>query len=526
MKEMSDEEVFGAATAAPAAAPADQTGFAGRFPEAGAFAPTAPMPWSEVGRQALRNAPDSAVTMGKDIVQAVAHPFQTGANIGSVIAGGVQKAGQAAGLPGIDTSQIPAADAIGSYFADRYGGIENFKKSLAEDPIGVAGDISTLFTGGGGAAARLPGVAGRVGEIAATAGRVIDPITAAGKAVSGAGRVATELAGLPSGLVGRSLEEARVAGREGGTAGEAFREQMRGAGAMEEPVADARRAVAQMKAEKGAEYTQRMQELGKDKTILSWNDVDTAINDMNKVATFKGQTISPSTTKVRNEITGVIDDWKNLKASEFWTPEGFDALKKRVGDIRDTTQYGTPERVVADQAYNSIKNTIVKQDPTYAKIMMGYERATSLVKEIESTLSLKPGANIDTSLRKLQSVLRNNVNTNYGRREKLAEFLRDAGAPNLMAKIAGQSLNTVAPRGLMRAVAGTLPIVLSGAVNPAALALLPLLSPRLMGETFHAIGRGQKAVSDLATLGQRYPGGPRGLASLARQAGRAPYEGE
>jgi hypothetical protein len=30
---------------------------------------------------------------------------------------------------------------------------------------------------------------------------------------------------------------------------------------------------------------------------------------------------------------------KTFRLSEFWTPEGFDALKRGVGDIRDATQY-------------------------------------------------------------------------------------------------------------------------------------------------------------------------------------------
>src|SRR4051812_29368932 len=58
------------------------------------------MSWADVGSQALQNAPGSAYKFGEDIVSAIAHPIETAKNVGSVIAGGVQKAGQAAGLPG------------------------------------------------------------------------------------------------------------------------------------------------------------------------------------------------------------------------------------------------------------------------------------------------------------------------------------------------------------------------------------------------------------------------------------------
>lgn len=51
--------------------------------------------------------------------------------------------------------------------------------------------------------------------------------------------------------------------------------------------------------------------------------------------------------------------------------------------------------------------------------MKNYENASNLIREIEKTLSLNPKASIDTALRKLQSVMRDNVNTNYGKRGDL-----------------------------------------------------------------------------------------------------------
>ncbi len=85
--------------------------------------------------------------------------------------------------------------------------------------------------------------------------------------------------------------------------------------------------------------------------------------------------------------------------------------------------------------------------------MKGYEEASNQIKEIERTLSLNPNATIDTSLRKLQSVLRDNVNTSYGRRGELAEYLMNVGAPNLMERLAGQSLKSPFARGLGRLIA-------------------------------------------------------------------------
>jgi hypothetical protein len=305
-----------------------------------------------------------------------------------------------------------------------------------------------------------------------------------------------------SGTGGDAYKAAYEAGQAGGESERAFRENISGRAPLEDTVAEARGAVQRMRRERGNAYRQQMQAVGADNTILSWNDVDTALNDMDKVATYKGQSLSPSTEAIRNKLYDTVDDWKNLRATEFWTPEGFDALKKKVGDIRDATGYGTPERTVADQLYNSIRQTIIDQVPDYAKVMKGYEQASAHIREIERTLAVTPGATIDKTLRALQKSLRNNVNTSYGRAKDLAEYLVNAGAPHLMQRLAGQGLQEWAPRGLSRlaftnaatAAAGATGYAMHGAAGAATgalgtLAAVPFMSPRLMGEASFAAGK-------------------------------------
>ena len=132
--------------------------------------------------------------------------------------------------------------------------------------------------------------------------------------------------------------------------------------------------------------------------------------------------------------------------------------------------------------------------------MKGYEEASDLIQQMEHTLSINPSAQIDTTLRKLQSVLRDNVNTSYGHRHELAEFLENAKAPHLMQKIAGQALSTWTPRGFGRATAG----LEAGAAAmfggfPALGHIAPVLaasSPRLVGEAAYGLGAaGRKAGS-------------------------------
>jgi hypothetical protein len=141
-----------------------------------------PMSWSDVPGEALRNAPSSAVRLAKDVAQPFLHPLDTLGNIGELAAGAAQKMGLASGTEG-----IPKVDAVGQFFKDRYGGVENIKHTLAEDPVGALADASVALTGGETALGRLPGIAGKVGEASGTVGRAVNPLSLAGNAVKGAG---------------------------------------------------------------------------------------------------------------------------------------------------------------------------------------------------------------------------------------------------------------------------------------------------------------------------------------------------
>ena len=469
------------------------------------------IPLADVPGQALRNLPSSAAQFGSDIVAPFVSPVETAKNIGSIVLGAVQKL-----IPGEQGSE-QHADAVGQFFKERYGGFEEFKRTVAKDPVGVLADISMLVTGGGSAAARLPGVIGKAGRATAQAGRAIDPVSIAAK---GGGVAADIVGGIGTRTGGRSLRDAGQSGFEGGAAGESLRNNMRGVEAVDSVVGESRNAVANLHKLRGIEYRAGMKAVGKNAEVLDFNRIDAEIAKVAEVGQFKGIDISESTAAVRKAIDEKIDAWKKLDPEEFHTAEGMDALKQSIGDIRDVTEFGSPSRVVANGVYRSIRAEIVKQSPEYAKVMKGYEQASDLIQELEKTLSLNPKANIDTTLRKLQSILRNNVNTNYGRREQLGIILQDAGAEHLMAKLSGQALRPLTPRGLGPLVAGG--TVAGGLVNPAVLGALPFQSPRLMGEVFHGAGRVAGAVDRAAGATRLSEIGitARGAGAGAFQAGR------
>lgn len=453
-----------------------------------------------------RNVPTSAAHFARDVVQPIMHPVETATNLKNLGLGVLEKTGI---VPGDQHEKY--ADAVGQYFVERYGGFENAKRALITDPVGVAGDLSTLFTGAGSLAARAPGMLGRAGEAVATAGRAIDPVSNAGSALARtAGPMAAEIAGVTTGTGAQPLRVAAEAGLEGGQAGHVFRENLRGAAPLEEAVNDARGALQEMRRERGNVYRQEMARVGADNTVLDFNRIDNAVAQAQGVKTYRGrsgtrqeQNLSPRTDAIRTEMENSIEHWRSLDPAEFHTPEGIDALKQQLGNIRDATQYGTPERVAADRIYNAVRQTIVDQVPEYARVMRGYEQASRQISEIERTLSLNPNASIDTSLRKLQSTLRDNVNTSFGRRTELAQFLVNSGAPHLMERLAGQALHSWMPRGLPRLLAAGAvegPLALAAGVGTAAKAApaLATMSPRLMGELAHGLGRTTRRAAPFA----------------------------
>lgn len=464
----------------------------------------------DVGGEAAKNLLPSAKQFGADMLGIVTDPIGTAKNIGNVMVGVAEKA-----IPGEQSHEV-YADAVGGYFADRYGGWENLKRTMATDPVGFLADASTILSGGSTLAARAPGVAGTVGRVAGTAGRAIDPINAVMKApgavAKGVGKVAGGVTGLTTGVGGKAVGTAARAGFEGGEAAKTFRDNMRGAAPMDDVIAKAKEGVQAIKAERQKAYTAGMGDLSKDSTVLDFTKIDDALNKTLLSRVFEGKksgvrvTLEPSATEAAGEVAKVLDDWRKYPPEDFHTPEGFDALKQRIGDIVKAQKPGSSAERIATAAYNVVKDQVTKQAPGYAKTMKGYAEASDLIKEIEGTLSLGRKARVDTSLRKLQSVMRDNVNTNYGQRVKLVEMLEQNGATHLMEALAGQAMKSMEPRGMARVVAaltggGGVAAALamfSPQVLIAAIGSLATQSPRLVGEAAYATGKAAKGVRNVA----------------------------
>lgn len=436
-------------------------------------------------KEAVKNLPRSTANLFQGLYQAVTSPVETGKAVLDVAAGGLQNI-----LPegivqaiGPDERSRAAASQVADFYRQRYGSGEGVRQTIAQDPAGFLADVSTVLTGGSLAAPRLGRVATAIDPIAAT-------VRAGGAAAKGVGKLSTEALGVSTGVGAEPIRQAARAGMAGGETARQFKENITGRAELTAVLDAAKQNLADMNAAKQSQYRSGMVDIKKDKSVLDFAGIDNAVNQAINKTSFKGKIVNKRAADELSDVRKAIDEWKNANPSDFHTPEGMDALKQRIGDVLETIP---PEQKQARSAvlgvYNAVKKEIVKQAPTYANVMRDYSKASEQIREIDRALSLGNRASVDTGLRKLQSLMRNNVQTNYGQRLNLARQLEEGGGRELMPALAGQALSELTPRGLSRlgSPAGALGAFSLGGLPPA-LAALAASSPRVVGEAAYAGG--------------------------------------
>ena len=136
---------------------------------------------AEVPVEFVKNIPSSAIETAKGIYHGITHPVDTAKTLTQAVIGGVynvlpesaQKYWKEVSVnPALLDENIKIANAMGGIYKDRYGDWEKIKRTFAEDPVGAASDLSTIFTGGAMATAKVP----MVGSALKTAAAVTNPL--------------------------------------------------------------------------------------------------------------------------------------------------------------------------------------------------------------------------------------------------------------------------------------------------------------------------------------------------------------
>lgn len=475
--------------------------------------------WADVPGEALSNLPKSAGNFVSGIYQAVRHPIDTGASLLDAAAGGLRNAVPETVRNFVDgKNPNPAslrasntADAIGSFYKDRYGSMDGFKNALATDPVGVASDASTVLTGAGALAGKIPALSKPITAAGATFNSPAQAFTRAANATNplsvvspivktvgaAVGAVGKNVLGLTTMQGPENIAQAAKAGMRGDTQ---FIDNLNQKVPYNNVIDDALAGVKKMKQEASIGYQQGMAGAKADKTLLDFSSIDSElgkqINSLKVTSTTTGRSkfvVGNDQMKTIQELNNVVDQWRIDKG--LHTPEGLDALKRRIDAI--PSEYGTAAEKAKSAMYNAVKDTIVKQVPEYADTMKSYEAAKNLESEITKTLSLTKNATEDTALRKLQQVARNNANTNFGHRLNLLKTLEDKGGVNLQSALAGQSMSPWMSRGLVGQggmLGTTIGAATSGSLAP--MALLPLMSPKAVGGALYGGGRAAGFTAD------------------------------
>jgi len=362
--------------------------------------------------------------------------------------------------------------------------------SLGENPV-VTGRLANAAMRVGGGAASGAAMSGLTNPSDAGIGALI------GGAIPVAGRVMSAtipaVLGTTTGAGQEAIKQAYRSGKAGGSTQDLFAANMRGEVPAQDVLDTVKSNIQQMSRDKALQYRTDMAHVSGDKSILNFTGIDSAVKNANDLARFEGKIKNSQAADAVNKISEIVNDWKSSDPAKFHTPEGLDALKQSVGGVLEGISYEQKTaRKAAGDIYNSIKNEISQQAPVYSKAMKDYSTSSELISEIEKSLSQGKKASADTGMRKLQSLMRNNVNTNYGSRLEMAQKLEQQGGREFIPAIAGQALNTLTPRGLQGA--SSLPTAYlgygAGGVPLAAAGLLAG-SPRLVGEA--ALKAGQAA---------------------------------
>lgn len=448
--------------------------------------PDKPLEWSEVGKQAIQNIPQSAKAYGESLLTPFTQPKETLEAIGQIGKGAYSKVAGALGAEQNAEKKAQdeaAVNAIGKFYADRYGSVEGFKNALANDPVGVLADAASVFTLGGGAASKAPGLIGQAGKAASAVGSAVDPLMIAGQGVKGATRAATAALSLPEWwTTGASLSSLNTAAKAGLENNKTFISHLTGSARPEEAVRrieDVHSAIAKKRSN---EFVQSLGPIAQ--TPLSYQPVGQAISDAYNRMSRAGTPIYQNGVAALDDVTKKVNEFmanKNIVPNI----ESFQDLKVAIRDIAQKYPLGQAERSAVDSVANAIRDQMASLPngvgKKYMDAMETYADQSRQLSEIrQGFLSGRSDAN---KIRKILSTKDNKYKSNM--LEEIAKY-----DPEIPYIVAGMELQPLMPSGLRGQIAG----VVSGAGAfmagvPQAIGGMLVHSPRAMGATQYGLGQ-------------------------------------
>lgn len=224
--------------------------------------------------------------------------------------------------------------------------------------------------------------------------------------------------------------------------------------------------------------------------ILKWNKNEIPLNNLQKdlldiitndykVKVLDDRTLDFSQSKITGNtskwnIQSMFNDLINWKDK---TPDWLDTLKQRIQDYYRGVDDSWKSDRLSTILSNKIKDEIVKKVPEYKSMVQNYEKVTNDLREITKTLSLWKEQQSQTSLTKLNSILRDN----FTARQDVVKLIEQYTGKNIQAQVAWASLNPAIAKWLAWVITWWW-IVFWQLANPAFWWWLAVASPRLIWE--------------------------------------------
>lgn len=455
--------------------------------------------WSEVASGAQKTAGHSTAQAALSVVQPFLHPIQTATTFKELGKGLYSKALSLSGVPGdsADKEKDEAVvNAIGQYYADRYGSIKGLKKALASDPASVVADVAGVLSLGTGTAVRAPGLIGKAARAVNKAAMVADPTNLAAQAFVRAPTKALQVISSVkgpalSGVSSRSIKEARLAGLNKTNA---YNLARTGKLSGNDIVDLADQGLDKLRAARNQQYRTNSAFIRANTTPLSYSDIEDQIRKLRTDnLSRQGIPVNPAVDKTLSKIEKEVQAWKK---SGHNTAGDFDDLKKRLSQLnfgKLSAQKPNWDGAVVGKVLGSIRSTINKQVPEYSRFMGDYAEASDIIDDMRRSLALGQHQNYASGISRLQIAFKGGKGR--GAFNDLAEI-----APELPAAVAGYNMQEWLPKGLSQyiapfALAGNTAAVTAG-LNPLTVASTALhASPRALGRVTYGGG----AASRMAT---------------------------
>lgn len=440
-------------------------------------------------------------------VEPFLHPIETGKGMVYAVAGMIERM-----RPGDEASKPhgPYFDAVVEELKSRYGGLENIKNTLRDDPIGIAGDIAAALTTVG-AGLKLSGEAAGIGRMATagrgieTAGLMSDPLSIIGKVGSGTTRAVTpvpatvleEVLGTTTGVGGEAVRVAKEGMPEFGRA-------LRGGTSWEEIVDGFRGALQDLRRTRGQAYRSQLEEIARQNPPVSMQPVvqelNSMLNEFNVRPSWRGGQLQLDFSKSRlskqgqgavTEATNYVMDWYSDPTMQ--NAVGMDTLKQKLDDIMPE---GSNAEVFVKGIREVVRGELETSVPGYREMTSEYRKATEFIKEVEAELGLGPKKNPGSIIQKLVNMF--NQRSDY--RTLMVDSIDQYVPQNLKAQVAGHLMNQWTPVGIMRPLTGGgILFGMQAGVTPGASLALLSTSPRIVGEAMYALSRLRRA-SEAASL--------------------------